>query len=169
MIEGERPMQPARSRAGLAAVTESDEKIARGKRLAERRAALPMSQLRLAEYMQEQAAPGEATISRRTILKAEQGIGSDDTFGFYEAWLAKLEKVREGLTPQERSDLEEEEAVAVEESREHIPFTMTVRIGALDWQATVSGEPEDADLIREQMTKLMDAAMRRTSEPPASD
>jgi len=167
MIERECPMQPARSRAGLAAVTDSDEKIARGRRLAERRAALPMSQLRLAETMQELAAPGEATISRRTILKAEQGVGSDDTFRFYEAWLAKLEKVREGLTPEERSDLEE--AVAVEESREHIPFTMTVRIGALDWQATVSGEPEDADLIREQMTKLMNAAMQRAPEKPASD
>jgi len=165
MIEGERPMQPARSRAGLAAVTESDEKIARGKRLAERRAALRMSQTQLARTVQELAGPTEMTLRRETILRAEQGSGSEDTFRYYEAWLSQLEKDAAGMTAEERSELVE----AAGQVEATSPFTMTVRIGALDWQATVSGELEDADLIREQMTKLMDAAMRRTSEKPLTD
>jgi len=151
----------------LVAVTESDEKIARGKRLAERRAALPMNQMQIAKTIKEMAGPGDTTLARETIVRLEKGEGSDDYYRYYETWLSRLEDLREGLSPEDRSDLEEASAVESRGSRN--PFTMTVRIGALDWQATVSGEPEDADLIREQMTKLMDAAMRRTSEMPTSD
>jgi len=53
---------------------------------------------------------------------------------------------------------------AEDEESAGIPFTLTVNVGALNLEVTGSGAREDADMIREQVTKMVADWMRRGPE-----
>lgn len=140
-------MEMARSSARLVPVSDGGGKnIERGSEIKRRRLSHGIKSIRKFHE--------ESGVSKEAITAAEAGTASPGTYERLEAWLALRDEYREAM---------EAEAEMGEAGEPHL-FSMTVRIGALDWQASGSGRPEDADLIREQLEKLMDAAMRRREE-----
>ena len=146
-------MNKAARSARLVSVTDDadgpidPDKLARGLAIQKKRLALGLSSER--EFM---AASG---VDRTTIGRAEEGKASPGTYDRLEAFLDKLD---------ERMSSEREEMGEAVAEGAPSTFSLTVRIGALDWSATGSGAKEDAELIRQQLAELMKEAMREAKE-----
>lgn len=113
------------------------EREARGTAIAKRRAAMGMNRVELSEA---------SGVDRGIISKAERGDASPGTFDRLEAWFDARDAENGGPFGKP----------AV--------FEMSVTIDAIGFTAAVKGAREDAELMKQQLTDLMRAALRESKE-----